>query len=487
MKKTIFKTGLLAVIATALGASGGYWYALQSSRGHTSATAMNMNNGRKVLYWYDPMKPDQHFDKPGKSPFMSMPLVPKYEGESGNGESGVRINPNMKQNLGIRLATVERARLPQQIEALANVVFDDRMVAILQARSAGFVEKVYARAPGDLIAKGAPIADLLMPEWAGAQTEYLAMLGAGDKDLAVAAKERLALLGMPDDLIAKIGRTGKTYPVVTISASRDGVIQSLDVREGMTVSAGSTLARVNGLDPVWLEAEVPEAQGSLLTVGRPMEARLAAYPGEVFKGRVIAVLPQVSSDSRTLRVRMELPNSGDKLKPGMFAQAKLGVGKSGTVLLVPSESVIRTGRRTLVILARDDGGFQPMEVETGLEAAGKTVILKGLAEGQKVVSSGQFLIDSEASLNGVLARMNAPEMQDVMLHEGTGIVESLMPDEITISHGPIPSVGWGAMTMTFALAKPEMAESIKPGDRVHFGFGQEKDRYVIRKLERMGK
>ncbi len=485
MKKTIFKTGILAIIAAALGASGGYWYALQSSRGHqSSATAMNMKNGRKVLYWYDPMKPDQHFDKPGKSPFMDMPLLPKYAGEEGG--QTVRINPVMKQNLGIRLAPVERARLPQQIEAFANVVFDDRMVAILQARSSGFVEKVYGRAPGDLIAKGSPIADLLMPEWAGAQNEYLAMLGTGDRDLAVAAKERLKLLGMPADVIGLIEKTGKTYPVVTISAPRGGVIQSLDVREGMNIPAGATLARVNGLDPVWLEAEVPEAQGSLLTVGRPMEARLAAYPSETFGGKVIDVLPVVSNDTRTLRVRMELPNPGQKLKPGMYAEVRIDAGKSGPVLSVPSEAVIHTGRRTLVILS-SRGGFQPVEVETGLESAGRTVILKGLKEGEQVVTSGQFLIDSEASLDGVLARMNAPEKQGVMLHEGTGIVEFATANDITISHGPIPSIGWGAMTMTFALSKPEMAESIKPGDRVHFGFGQEKDRYVIRKLERMGK
>jgi len=491
MKKPIFRAGLLAIIATALGASIGYWYALQNNTAHknSSATSMNMQNGRKALYWYDPMKPDQHFDKPGKSPFMDMPLVPKYAGGAGGSQSGVRINPNIRQNLGIRLALVERGVLSQSLDAAANVVFNDRDVAILQARSAGFVERVYARAPGDVISRGSPIVDLLMPEWAGAQTEYLAMLGAKDGDLAAAAKARLKLLGMPNDLIARIEKTGKIYPVVTVSTPLHGVIQSLDVREGMAVPAGATLARVNGLDPVWLEAEIPEAQGSLAEVGRRMEARLPAYPGELFRGRVIAVLPQASSDTRTIRVRMELPNPGDRLKPGMFAQVKLEAGKIGPVLLVPSEAVIHTGLRNIVILAQGDGTFQPVKVETDLEAGGRTIILKGLAEGQKVVSSGQFLIDSEASLNGVLAKMggNAPDMKmhDIKLHEGTGVVESIGAGDITISHGPIPSIEWGAMTMTFALAKPELAASIKQGDEVHFGFMQHKDRYVIQTLEKI--
>jgi Cu(I)/Ag(I) efflux system membrane fusion protein len=492
------KTGFLVVTVVAIAAASGYWLALHKAGSSDTRTVAASNTNAsmpdkdKVLYWYDPMVLDQHFDKPGKSPFMDMQLKPKYADES-SGEATVRIDPGMKQNLGIRLATVERGSFAQPIEAAANVVFDGRKVAVVQARSNGFVERVYARAPGDVIARGAPIVDLLVPEWSGAQTEFLAMLKIGDKDLAAAARERLKLLGMPADLIARIEKTGKPDPVVTISIPVGGVIQNLDVRIGMTVAAGMTLAKVNGLDTVWLEAAIPEAQSGLVNVGKPMEARLAAYPGEVFKGNVIAVLPETNPDNRTLRVRVELPNPGGRLKPGMFAQVRLDAGKSKPVLIVPSEAVIPTGMRNIVIVALDDGRFQPVEVETGHEADGKTVILKGLNEGQRVVASGQFLIDSEANLNGALARLggnasstSGTKNTGTMLNEGTGKIESISHDEITLSHGPIKSMGWGAMTMTFKLAKPEMSASLQQGDTVNFDFRQDNDGYVIEKLEKTG-
>ncbi|MBS0316863.1 MAG: efflux RND transporter periplasmic adaptor subunit, partial [Proteobacteria bacterium] len=350
--------------------------------------------GRKVLYWYDPMMPNQHFDKPGKSPFMDMQLVPKYADEGG-GAGGVRIDPDMAQNLGIRLASVQRGTFDAPIDVVANVLFNDRDVAVVQARSGGFVQRVYARAPGDVIARGAPLADLLVPEWGGAQGEFLAVLRTGDKSLIDAARERLTLLGMPPGLIARVERTGTSHDTFTITAPIGGVIQSLDVREGMTIAAGMTLAKINGLSTVWLEAAVPESQGGLVSVGHPAEAHLAAYPGETFKGKVIAVLPQTDTASRTLKVRVELPNRDGRLKPGMFAQVRLQTGKTQPVLMIPTEAVIRTGVRNVVIVAQNGGRYAPVEVRLGQEAAGKTAILAGLSEGQKVVASGQFLIDSE--------------------------------------------------------------------------------------------
>ncbi|HMJ49951.1 MAG TPA: efflux RND transporter periplasmic adaptor subunit, partial [Burkholderiales bacterium] len=458
----------------------------------TKSEMGDMKNERKVLYWYDPMAPNQHFDKPGKSPSMDMQLVPMYADEGGNASS-VKIDPSVVQNLGIRLALVERGMLAEPIVAVANVVFNDRDVAIVQARSGGFIEKVYARAPGDVVHKGAPIADLLIPEWAGAQTEFLATLKSGDENLAIAARERLKLLGMPTELINRVEQTGKSHPVVTISTPVAGVIQTLDARTGMTISSGMTLAKINGLDTVWLEAAIPEAQGGLVSVGKLMEARLPAYPGKVFKGKVIAVLPATNVDSHTLRVRIELPNRDGQLKPGMYAQVRLDAGESKQVLFVPSEAIIRSGRRNLVLIALDGGRFQPVEVDIGHETEGKTVILKGLKEGQKVVASGQFLIDSEANLKGVLARLGdqAPNLpnsdgSNTKLHDATGKVEKIASDEITISHGPVKSIGLGPMTRPFKLAKPEMAASLNPGDTVSFGFRQSVDGYVIEKLDKIG-
>lgn len=484
------------VVAVAL-ASGGYWLGRQGQADHTASTvADTATDGRKVLYWYDPMVPNQHFDKPGKSPFMDMQLVPKYA-DAGGEAAGVRVDPGVVQNLGIRLTTVGTQVLAEPIEAAASVMFNERDVAIIQARSTGFVQKVYARAPGDVVPAGAPIADLLVPEWAGAQQEFLAMLKTGDKALANAARERLRLTGMPESLITRVEQTGIPHAVVTITAPVGGVIQELDVRSGMTVGMGMTLARINGLGSVWLEAAIPEAQADRVRTGQPLVAQLTAYPGETFKGKVIAVLPQTNTDSRTLRVRIELPNRDGRLKPGMFAQVRVEAGTGKPAIVVPSEAIIRTGTRAVVLLAADGGHYQPVEVQIGQESGGKTVVLKGLAEGQKVVASGQFLIDSEASLKGVLARLEggaASSMRALQpshdkaaaLNQAIGKVEAIQAGEITISHGPVASLGWGAMTMTFKLAKPELAAGLTPGDSVSFGFSQNGSDYVVQQLGKTG-
>jgi Cu(I)/Ag(I) efflux system membrane fusion protein len=360
--------------------------------------------GRPVLYWYDPMVPAQHFDKPGKSPFMDMQLQPKYADEAqGSQAPGVRIDPARTQSLGVRLAKAERGVLPSGVTASGVIDFNDRDVAVVQAKASGFVQRVYARAPGDVVAAGAPLADILVPEWAGAQGEYLAVRRTGDEALIRASRQRLQLLGMSPATIAAVERSGQVRNVATVATPVGGAIKTLSVRNGMTVTVGQTLAEVNGLGRIWLNAAVPEAIAGQVRLGERASATLAAYSGETFTGRVTAVLPQAQAESRTLTVRIELPNPGGRLKPGMFASVQFG-GAAQPALLVPSEAVIRTGRRTLVMLAEPGGRYRPAEIRTGREAGGRTEVLAGLAEGEQVVASGQFLIDSEASLSGTDAR-----------------------------------------------------------------------------------
>lgn len=483
-----------AMLFAGLGGAAGYWLATHHAKAPSPGESSPAKAAdRKVLYWYDPMKPDQHFDKPGQSPFMSMPLLAKYA-DAGNTTASVRIDPGMAQNLGIRLARVERGTLATSVEAVGSVQWNARQVAIVQMRSAGFVERVYARAPGDVVAKNAPLADVLVPEWAGTQTEFLAMLGTGDAALAKAARERLQLLGMPAELIAQVESSRRPSPVVTITAPIAGEIEALDVRAGMSLGAGMTVARINGLDPVWIEAAVPEAQIAGIRIGDAVRASLAAYPGQHLTGKVIAVLPEVNPESRTLRVRIELPNHDGRLKAGMFAQIDLTKPVGTPALQVPSEAVIRTGRRNVVLLALDGGRFQPVEVRLGGEANGRIEVLDGLSEGQEVVASGQFLIDSEASLKEVLTRLTgtasgrptSPAASANALNEADGVVQSISGREIVLSHGPVQSLGWSAMTMPFQLAHPQMAATLKPGDRVHFGFRQADEGNVIEQLDKSG-
>ena len=444
-------------------------------------------SGRPVLYWYDPMSPAQHFDKPGKSPFMDMQLQPKYADEAPAG-GGVQIDPARVQNLGVRVAAVERGTLPSGLSATGLIDFDERDVAVVQARAAGFVQRVYGRAPGDVVGAGAPLADILIPEWAGAQGELLALRRTGDETLIHAARQRLLRLGMSPSLIAAVERGGQVRNVVTVTTPTGGVIKTLTVRNGMTVSAGETLAEINGLARVWLNASVPEATSGEVRVGETATATLAAFPGQTFNGRVTAILPQAQAESRTLTARIELPNPGGRLRPGMFASVRFG-GTPQPALLVPSEAVIRTGRRTLVMLAKPDGRYAPAEVRTGREADGRTEVLSGLSEGETVVASGQFLIDSEASLAGLRPRPLAQGATDAhaghaiaQVYEGAGRVEAITTSTVTISHGAIPAAQWPAMTMTFRLADPTLGKGLKVGDRVGFAFDEPPEGPTVRRL-----
>ena len=394
------KGAVLVAIAMALSVGGGYWLA----QGTPAAQNQNTPAERKALYWYDPMFPQQKFDQPGKSPFMDMQLVPQYADDKGD-QASISIDPGMTQNLGLRVATVTRGVFESSIDASGVLAFNERDVAVIQARSPGFVERVYARAPGDVLAPNAPLADLLVPGWAAAQTEFLALKRIGDRQLLAAARQRLRLTGMPASLIAQVERDARVYPTFTLTSPIGGVLQDLNIRAGMTVAAGETLARVNGLGTVWLAVAVPEAQAGAITEGQAVEARLPAFPGTLLTGTVSAILPETRADSRTLSVRVELPNPDGRLRPGLSAQVRLNHASAQPLLWVPSEALIRTGRRTLVMLAEDGGHYRPVEVQTGQENAARTVIVQGLQEGQKVVASAQFLLDSEASLKGVMPAM----------------------------------------------------------------------------------
>ena len=396
-----WRAGILA--ATLIAGGGGYYL---GQRGNDAAPATTTADGRKVLYYYDPMFPQQKFDKPGKSPFMDMQLEPKYADGGGgvsSAASGVTIDPSAIQNLGVRVVEAKMGSLAATLNVTGSVDFNQRDVAIIQARSGGFVSRVYARAPGDVVRAGAPIADVQLPEWGGAQTEFLSVKRLGRPDLTAAARQRLRLMGMSDGQISGVERSGRTNGNITITSPISGVIQTLDARAGVTLSRGQTLAQITGLGTVWLNAAVPEAQAGAIRIGQSATATLTAFPGETFGGRIIAILPTAQADSRTLTVRIELTNRGGRLRPGMFAQVALG-GDARPALLVPSEAVIRTGTRTIVMLSTGDGRYHPAEIRTGREGGGQTEILEGLAVGEKVVASGQFLLDSEASLTGIAVR-----------------------------------------------------------------------------------
>ncbi|MEO5510777.1 MAG: efflux RND transporter periplasmic adaptor subunit, partial [Longimicrobiales bacterium] len=414
---------------------------------------------KKVLYWHDPMVPGQKFDKPGKSPFMDMQLVPVYGGDAAD-EGKTIISPRVQQNLGIRTADVVKGNLSSSVVAVGSVAYNDRDVALVQARNNGFVERLHVRAPLDPVRNGQPLVDLYVPDWVAAQEEFFSvkrMQGKGIESLIDGARQRMRQAGMSDDQIRAVEASGSVQPRFTITAPLGGVVTELMVREGMAVMAGASLFRINGVGTIWVNAEVPENVSAQVRPGTVVEASTPSLPGKVFKGKVSRILPEVNPLTRTIKARVELANPSGQLTPGMFTTMMFAAPARNNVLMVPSEAVIQTGQRSVVVVAEtaQDGKqqFLPVDVEVGTEAKGQTEIRKGLQRVQKVVVSGQFLIDSESSLKATTVRMSDSSGAGEKAHVGEGKVEKVDKDSVTISHGPIPTMQWGPMTMGFKLPK----------------------------------
>lgn len=360
---------------------------------------------RKPLYWHDPMVPGPRFDKPGKSPFMDMKLVPVYADEGG--DAGVRISPALQQNLGIRTAMVTRASTASSFEAVGAVQFNERLDVAVQSRVAGYVEKLQVRAAMERVRPGQALATVYAPEWLGPINELLALKRTGvAPDLVAAARERLKAMSVPDGLVRQSEERGIAQARYTLHAPAGGVVAELGVREGSAVSPGMTLFRIAGLEKVWAVVDVPEAQALQLKPGQKVTATAQADVTQTFTGTLAEVIPQVNPSSRTLQARFEVDNRAGRLTPGMLLRVQVA-GPSVSRLLVPAEAVIRTGTRAVVIVRKGDGSFEPRDVKLGAELGEQFEVVEGLSEGDQVVASGQFLVDSEARLRSVLGGMSA--------------------------------------------------------------------------------
>ena len=434
--------------------------------------------GRRVLYYQDPMVPGNKFERPAKSPFMDMMLVPVYaDGGGDRDENKVTISPRIQQNLGMRTVAVTEGVLSAQLVAVGQIAFNERDQALVQVRATAYIERLHVRATLDRVSKGQALAELYVPDWIAAQEEFLSLQRAQGTDLVGlvdAARQRMRQVGMSDEQILLVQSSGKSQARITLRAPLGGVVVELMAREGMTAMTGATLFRINGLGTVWAEAQVPESQAALIRPGTKVQASSAAAPGSKLQGTVQALVPEINPATRTLKARVELANPGQLLVPGMFVSMQFMDMRAKKSLIIPTEAVIQTGQRVLVMLAEDQGNFRPVEVETGIESNGQTEIKRGLKIGQRVVASSQFLIDSEASLKGVEARLNAaPEPSTANTaprHVGEAKVEAVDKDSITLSHGPIPSLKWGAMTMDFKLPASGQPRHLKTGERVNFEF-----------------
>jgi membrane fusion protein, copper/silver efflux system len=370
-------------------------------------------------YWYDPMRPTQHFDKPGKSPFMDMQLVPKcdaaapaqpgaaasdsagIDATSSTGAPGtIAIDPRVVQSLGVRIGPVERGSFARAVDTVGVVAVDEHRIEAIQVRQPGWVEELDVRAVGDSVRRGQRLAGVYAPDLLATQQELLIAQNSGDPQLIEAAGRRLALFGLSGSQIAHIEKSGEAERRVSYYAPFDGYVMDLGARQGAAVEPGNMLFQLADLQSVWINAEVPEAQAAWIKAGDPMVADVPALPGQHFQGRIDYLYPELTSATRTLKVRVVIQNPGGRLRPGMFAAVHLRGTTQDQVLTVPTEAVIVTGTRSVVIVADDATHFRPVLVRVGAEHGGRSEILEGLSVGQDVVASGQFLIDSEASLRG---------------------------------------------------------------------------------------
>lgn len=475
----------------------GYWAGQYKSRPAATTMTEMPQKERKVLYWYDPMVPNQHFDKGGKSPFMDMALVPMYDDDSAT-PGTVKIDPATIQNMGIRTAKVTMGSLSRHIDTTGYINPDEHHIQVVQTRAAGWVERLHVSAVNDPVKRGQVLLELYSPELVAAQEEYLLArqnrtMSGGDA-LLQAAQSKLALFGLTKTQIEGLKTGNKPSRLITYYAPSNGIVTELNVRQGAQVSPGMNLYSLVDLSSVWVTAEIPETQGSWLREGLTASVSVPTYPAKQFKGRVEYVYPKVAETTRTLQVRIRLANPDGMLKPGMFANVSLDDGAKQDVLLVPTEAVITTGRRSVVIVADGNGKFHPAEVHTGRESAGQYEIVDGLTEGQTIVISAQFLIDSESNLKTALDRLQPPDeaamQQDKSAttpampktYSGHGRINEINPNKTTlnITHDPIPSLKWPGMTMDFSVKDPAVLKSLKPSDEINFELTEsEKGDYTI--------
>lgn len=458
---------------------------------------------REPLYYRHPMDPSITSDVPMKDD-MGMDYIPIHE----EGGASVTIDPVVVNNMGVRTATAEVTRLWRRIDTVASVGLDENKVSQINLRTDGWIEQLAVKSEGERVKRGDVLFSLYSPTLVNAQEEYLQALSAKHARLIEASRERLRALGVSQGQIKALERNRKVQHRLRIYAPQDGIVANLNVREGQYVKPATAVMTLADLSSVWLIADVFERQADWVRVGAPAEVRLAYLPGRVWEGDVAFIHPSLDPKSRTLKVRLRFDNADESLKPNMFAKATIFGGAKNNVVAIPREALIRTGNQDRVVLARGDGRYTPRKVTVGIETGDWVEILDGLRAGDTVVTSGQFLIDSEASLKASILRLdggagklvagpkavsmampgNTPAMTSAeALLTATARVIAVMPDEqrITLDHDPIPAIGWPAMKMPFAVDTGVDMSNLAAGDRIAFDLVRDGEAYRVSSIRKL--
>lgn len=462
MKKSYF-VALTSLIATAAFAYNVALWRVQGSTGNNE-----IKPAKQPLYWVAPMNPDYRRDKPGKSP-MGMDLIPVYEEAPTPNEIGtVSISPDVVNNLGVRTEAATRGQLDIAINTVGYVQYDEDRLLNIHPRVEGWIEKLYVKAAGDQVNRGAPLYALYSPTLVNAQEELLLALKRNNNTLIEAATQRLKSLQVPDEEINQLKKSGIVSQTITISAPQSGVLDNLKVREGMFVKPGMEMMSIGQQEHIWVIAEVFERQASLVQVGNRVSMQLDYLPGRQWQGQVDYIYPSLNARTRTAQVRVHFNNPDTYLKPGMFAQMRIEATPMEDTLLIPREALIRTGNQSRVVLAMGEGRFKSVAVQVGHITEDQVEIISGLDEGERIVTSAQFLLDSESSKTSDFKRMNHHREENAesrsnmtMDHSAMDMDHSAMDMDhsaMDMDHGAM-NMDHGAMNMKH---KPQHAGEDKP-------------------------
>jgi Cu(I)/Ag(I) efflux system membrane fusion protein len=442
---------------------------------------------RKIAYYKSTMNPGETSSQPGKDS-MGMDMVPVYE-NAANESQTIAIDPATIQTMNIRTAEVTRGPLRRVIRTVANVDYDETALADVTTKYRGWIEKLYVDATGALVNPGDPLFEIYSPELYSAQTEYLAALGgesgspsAEDHALLDSARTKLKFYDVSDAQIAELEKTRSAKKTLTITAPISGFVVEKNVVAGQMVDSGLKLYRLADIGVVWVYAQVYEQDLSAVQLGQEATMTLSYLPDRKFRGRVTYVYPTVDEKTRTARVRMEFHNPGYFLKPGMFATVELVAAIAPSALLVPDSAVLRSGQKNTVFIALPGGKFEARTVALGLQAQeDMDQVIGGLSEGERVVTSGQFMLDSESQLREAIQKMSnpnaaaraaepAPEKNETSNAALVGtnadkmVYVCPMPEHVSITYdhpGKCPICG-----MTLVPVTKSQLEKIQPGGKI---------------------
>ena len=418
-----------------------------------NSVAPTVNTEPVPKYWVAPMDPNYQRDKPGKSP-MGMDLIPVYDepaNQTDEGPGTIKISPEVVNNLGVRTVKVQQKALRSAIKTVGYVGYDEDQMVHIHPRVEGWIEKLYVKAAGNPVEKGQPLYDLYSPALVNAQEELVLALDRKNKRLIQAATDRLKALQLPASALKKLIKTRKVQQFVTLFSPKSGVVDNLNIREGFFVKPGTSLMSVGTLEQVWVEAEVFERQVFQVSEGQLVTMSLDFLPGRQWQGKVDYVYPTLDSQTRTVKIRLRFDNYNKALKPNMFAQVVIHAKSDSDTLVVPKESIIRTGNIDRVVLALGEGRFKSVAVSIGRSDPDYFEVIGGLAEGEKIVSSAQFLLDSESSKTSDFKRMSdrGTETEAATSVWVWATINHIMPGRrvINVSHDAIGEWDRPAMTM----------------------------------------